>query len=100
MLLARVIGTAIATIKHHSMRGRKLMIVQPLMADGVSPDGDPLVVVDGLGAGIGQRVILTSDGVWSRELLQTKATPVRWTVAGIADQAHGRDPSGIGNRIA
>ena len=42
MQLAEVIGTATATVKHHSMTGWKLLIVQVLLADGETPDGDPL----------------------------------------------------------
>ena len=85
MLLGLVIGTAVATIKHASMQGHKLLVVQPLMADGHSPDGDPLVAVDGVGAGTGEHVMLTSDGRGARELLRADATPVRWTVVAIKD---------------
>ena len=85
MLIGHVIGTAVATVKHASMDGCKLLIVQPEMADGKSPDGDPLVAVDGVGAGIGERVIITSDGIVARSMLQANATPVRWTVIGIQD---------------
>ncbi len=86
MQLAHVIGNATATVKHASLVGQKLLIVQPLRADGHSPDGDPLLVVDALGAGPGQRVLVTSDGRTARELLQSDATPVRWTSLGIKDE--------------
>ncbi len=85
MLLGDVIGTAVSTVKHRSMQGHKLLVVQPLMADRISPDGDPLIAVDGVGAGTGQRVMLTSDGRGARELLGADATPVRWTVVAIED---------------
>ncbi len=85
MLLAQVIGTAVSTIKHASIRRHKLLIVQPLMADERSPDGEPFIAVDGVGAGTGERVMLTSDGKFARELLQANATPVRWTIVGIED---------------
>jgi len=85
MQLAHVIGTATATAKHPTLVGRKLLVVQPHMADGRSPDGDPLLAVDGVGAGVGETVMITSDGRFARELLQTQATPVRWTVIGIKD---------------
>ena len=85
MLLGQVIGTAVATVKHPSMLGHKLLVVQPLMADGQSPDGEPLIAVDGVGAGRGERVMLTSDGRGARELLRADATPVRWTIVGIGD---------------
>ncbi|MCL4200980.1 MAG: EutN/CcmL family microcompartment protein [Pirellulaceae bacterium] len=85
MQLAKVIGTATATIKHRTLVGAKLLLVQPALADGVTPDGDPLLAVDGVGAGIGETVMITSDGRGARELLKADATPVRWTTIGIKD---------------
>ena len=86
MQAALVIGRTTATIKHASMRGYKLLIVQPLMADSHTSDGYPLLVIDGLGAGLGETVIITSDGRGARELLHSDATPVRWTTLGIKDE--------------
>ena len=53
------------------MEGWKLLVVQPLMADGRTPDGDPLLAVDRLGAGRGRAVMITSDGKGTRELLKS-----------------------------
>ena len=69
------------------MEGWKLLIVQPLAADMRSPDGDPVIAVDALGAGQGEMVILTSDGKGTRALLNSDTTPVRWSVMGIRDDA-------------
>ena len=85
MQLARVIGTATSTIKHPTMHGWKLLIVQMLAADGRSPDGDPVITIDSLGAAPGQTVVITSDGKGTRELMQSNNTPVRWSVLGIQD---------------
>jgi ethanolamine utilization protein EutN len=85
MLTGRVIGTATATVKHASMEGWKLLVVQPTLADGRSPDGDPILVVDRLGAGRGETVIVAGDGGVAGELLQSETTPVRWSVIGIRD---------------
>jgi ethanolamine utilization protein EutN len=85
MLSGRVIGTATSTVKHPSMEGWKLLLVQPYGPDGRSPDGDPVLVVDALGAGVGQKVIISSDGKGTRELLGSETTPVRWSVIGIKD---------------
>ena len=86
MLSGHIVGQAISTVKHDSMHGCKLLLVQPHMADGKSPDGFPLLAVDGVGAGIGDRVMLTSDGRSARRMLNTEVTPVRWTIIGICDQ--------------
>jgi ethanolamine utilization protein EutN len=86
MQLGLVVGRATSTVKHASMEGWKLLIVQPLAADSRSADGDPVVAVDALGAGTGETVIITSDGKGTRALLKSDTTPVRWSVMGIKDR--------------
>ena len=88
MQTARVVGHATSTVKHQSLEGSKLMLIQPLMADAQSPDGDPLLAVDGVNAGIGEIVFITSDGRGARELLNSDVTPVRWSIIGIVDQTY------------
>lgn len=85
MLAGRVVGHATSTVKHPSMQGWRLLLVQPLSADGRSPDGDPILAVDHLGAGRGDLVIVTSDGKHTQTVLQNTHTPVRWSVIGIVD---------------
>jgi ethanolamine utilization protein EutN len=85
MLLARVIGHATSTVKDPSMNGQKLLVVQPLLADGRTPDGYPFVAVDAIGAGAGETVMITSDGKGTREMLKADKTPVRWAVIGSRD---------------
>jgi ethanolamine utilization protein EutN len=85
MQLGRVIGNATATVRHPSMQGWKLLVVQPLASDGQSPDGDPILAVDNQGAGWGEQIIITSDGRAARQLLNNENTPVRWSVVGIPD---------------
>ncbi|HVX59291.1 MAG TPA: EutN/CcmL family microcompartment protein [Pirellulales bacterium] len=85
MQIGSVVGIATSTVKHPSMEGWKLLVVQLLAADGKSPDGEPVLAVDRLGAGRGEKVILTSDGRSTRELLKSDTTPVRWSVMGIPD---------------
>jgi microcompartment protein CcmK/EutM len=86
MQLGLVVGTATSTVKHATLRGQKLLIVQPLLADGNGSDGDPQIAIDAVGAGPGQQVMITSDGKYVRELVQQENTPIRWSVIGIADQ--------------
>jgi ethanolamine utilization protein EutN len=85
MQLGLVVGTATATVKHSSLQGWELLIVQPLMADGKQTDGDPQLTIDALGAGVGERVILNSEGRAVREMMKTENAPVRWSVMGIVD---------------
>jgi ethanolamine utilization protein EutN len=86
MLKGRVIGNATSTVKHSTMRGWKLLLVQPLLSDDLSADGDPVLAVDLLGAGVGETVIISNDGKATGELMQAENTPVRWSVVGIVDQ--------------
>ncbi|MGD9645828.1 MAG: EutN/CcmL family microcompartment protein [Pirellulales bacterium] len=85
MQTGNVIGTATATVKHPSLVGAKLLVVNVALADGHTPDGNPLLVVDWLGAGRGDRVLLTSDGPAVQKHLRDDKTPVRYSVAGIVD---------------
>ena len=85
MYIGRVVGTATSTVKHPSMEGCKLLLVMALQKDGRTVEGDPILVVDKLGAGKGQTVMVTSDGIGARETLGCENSPVRWTVLGIRD---------------
>ena len=85
MLLAKVIGRATATAEHPSLEGWKLLYVQPLMADERTADGDAVLAADDRGAGLGDLVLLSSDGRYARELTGMETTPLRWTVMGIRD---------------
>jgi ethanolamine utilization protein EutN len=85
MQLAQVIGQAVATVKHPSMTGWKLLVVQSLAADGKA-DGEPLLAIDALGAGQGHRVMISNDGAGARQVMNQKNSPVRWMVLGILDQ--------------
>jgi ethanolamine utilization protein EutN len=85
MQLATVVGHAVATMKHASMTGWRLLVVQPLAASA-QPDGEPLLAVDSQGARIGSRVLLSNDGKGARELVGSANSPVRWFVMGLIDE--------------
>ena len=81
---ARVLGSTHATVKHESFDGQRLVVIQPLMMDE-SPDGPPLIAVDAFGSRCGDRVMITSDGTYAREVTSNEQTPARWSVVGIVD---------------
>jgi len=85
MQLGRVVGHATATVKHATLKGWRLLIVQLLLANG-KEDGEPLLAIDHLGAGLGSLVILTNDGAAVRDLVGAKNSPIRWLVMGLQDQ--------------
>ena len=85
MQLGTVIGHVTSTIKHPSLTGWRMVVVQLL---GVSrqPEADPIIAVDKLGSGVGSTVVLNSDGKGARELIGDDKSPVRWFVIGIVDE--------------
>lgn len=85
MYVAMVEGNVVTTIKHQSMHGWKVLIVQPMGAGG-TPDGDPLLAIDSLGAGHGMKVLISNDGKGTREMIGDTNSPVRWSVIGIVDE--------------
>ncbi len=84
MLIARVIGTLVATRKHERLVGSKIQIVVPLDAQGKIPSGEPFVAVDAVGAGVGERVIVVL-GSSAREGVEDNRSPVDATIIGIID---------------
>lgn len=85
MLLARVEGNLTATRKHPSLEGWRLVVCQPIGRDG-APEGVPQVAIDGLGAGMHQRVVISSDGAAARKAVGDERSPARWLVVGIVDE--------------
>jgi len=85
VLIARVVGTVVATQKHRKFEGAKLMLVQPLNADE-SPRGTALLAVDGVGAGVDEKVLIVLEGRAAGEAVGKKAVPVDAAIVGIIDR--------------
>lgn len=85
MQLGHVVGTATATVKHASLHGWRLLLVQLVDARG-KPDGEPVLAIDSLGVAMGQTAILSSEGGAAREMMKNTNSPVRWLVVGIPDR--------------
>ena len=85
MLLARVEGNIVATRKHPSLDGWRLVICQPIGTKGEA-EGAPQIAIDSHGAGMHQRVIISSDGSAARAAVGDPKSPVRWIVIGIVDE--------------
>lgn len=80
MRLATIKGHVTSTMKHKSLEGWRLLIAMP-----DNPDLAPQIVLDALGAGIGQKVLISSDGSEARKIVGDERSPARWTVLGIID---------------
>src|SRR5438128_1326188 len=89
MFLAKVTGSVVASHKLASMTGRKLLTVEPLRVDPVNRDrlvntGRTFVVVDTVGAGQGETVLIVQ-GSSARLTPETEKLPVDATIIGIVD---------------
>ena len=85
MLIARVIGTIVATRKHDRLVGSKIQVVQPLDSKGEKAEGEPFVAVDAVGAGVSERVIVVR-GSGARQGVDDELSPVDAAIIGIIDR--------------
>lgn len=83
MLIARVIGSTVATIKDEKLVGRKLLILRQTDERG-NPSGKPYVAIDTVDAGVGD-LVLTAAGSSARQTAQTKDTPVDAVIMAVID---------------
>jgi ethanolamine utilization protein EutN len=91
MFLARVEGNLVATRKHPSLDGWRLLVCQPIGQAG-QPEGVPQVAIDPHGAALHQRVVISSDGAAARKAVGDEHSPVRWIVIGIVDEKEPNAP--------
>ena len=84
MLIARVVGELVATQKHPSHEGQRILLVQPLNLDG-SNRGDAVVAFDSVDAGIGDRVLLATDGFAAMTAVGRPQSPIDMAVIGFVD---------------
>lgn len=82
MLVGKLIGNIWATRKADSLNGYKLMVVKVV---GGTRDGEEIVVADIVGAGIGDRVIVTT-GSSARRMMEDDNLPIDAAVIGIVDE--------------
>ena len=83
MRIARVVGSAVSTIKDASLTGRKLLVVRETTVAG-DLAGPPFVAVDSVGAGEGE-LVLVAEGSAARNTEQTDSRPVDAVIMGILD---------------
>jgi ethanolamine utilization protein EutN len=84
MKLCRVTGNVVATVKHPTYRGHKLMIVQPVDERG-GDSGSSFLAVDLAQAGPGDTVLVMQEGNGVRQILKEQKLPIRSVIIGIVD---------------
>lgn len=85
MLIGKVLGEVVSTQKHSTHENLKLLLVQPLNLDG-SERGDALLAVDSVQAGVGDRVLLATDGYAAFSSVGLPPSPIDMAVVGIIDR--------------
>ncbi len=83
MLIARVIGTAVSTMKDEKLEGRKLLVLQQTDEYGKG-SGKPFVAIDSVDAGVGD-LVLTAAGSSARQTTATKDRPVDAVIMAVID---------------
>ncbi len=87
MILARVQGQVVATIKHDAYANRRLLLLDRLDASG-REQGGYLVAIDAVDAGPGQTVLVIDEGNSARQIVGDPKAPIRSVVIGIVDDIH------------
>ena len=84
MIIARVVGDVVASQKHPSHEGCKILLVQPLQLDG-RERGDPVLALDAVDAGVGDRVLVVQEGVSAMMTVGRPQSPIDMAVVGVID---------------
>ena len=85
MVLGKVMGTVVSTIKHPEYEGYKLYVIQPLNARQ-SPTGETFLAVDTVQSGVGDTVLVMREGNGVRQILGKDILPIRSLVVGVVDE--------------
>jgi len=84
MLIGRVVGEVVATHKHPSHQGLKLLMVATLDLKGKEQSA-PFVAIDSVDAGVGDRVLLSTDGWAAMTAIDRLGSPIDAAVIGVVD---------------
>jgi len=83
--MARVLGTVVSTIKHPKYQGLKLYVVQPVDEAGL-PNEPSFLAVDVVQSGMGDLVLVISEGSGARQIFKEEVLPIRSVIVGVIDE--------------
>jgi ethanolamine utilization protein EutN len=84
VIIARVVGTVVATQKEASHEGKKILLIQPLDLEN-QPMGDAIVALDAVDAGVGDRVLAIQEGFSAMTSVGHIESPIDAAVIGVVD---------------
>ena len=84
MTLCKVTGTIVSTQKNESLKGYKLLIVQPIDLDG-KPIGRDMLAIDQVDAGVGDTVLCLQEGAGAQQILKRKDVPIHTVIVAVVD---------------
>ncbi len=84
MLIGKVIGDVVATQKAPSHVERKILVVQPLNLDGTDR-GEVVLALDAVDAGVGDRVLIVTEGWSAMTSVERPHSPIDMAVVGVID---------------
>ena len=84
MILGKVVGNVVSTIKLPVYQGYKILVVQPVN-DKEEPQGESVLALDTVQAGVGDTVLVIDEGNSSRLIMNNSTAPVRTMIVGIVD---------------
>ena len=87
MILGRVQGQVVATIKHPAYANRRMLLLDRIDSEGRELGGY-LVAVDAVDAGVGQTVLVIDEGNSARQVVGDPTAPIRSVIVGIVDEVH------------
>ncbi len=85
MISCRVVGRAVSTHSHPSLDGFSMMLCQQEDAEGQAIGDPPFIAIDLFGAGLHQRVFVSTDGIGARGIVEDDHSPIRNFIQGIID---------------
>lgn len=84
MIIGKVVGTVVTTISHPHYEKRRLLVIQPMVAEGDQDDPD-FIAVDHVNAGVGDTVLVNREGNGARQVLELPGGSIISVIIGIID---------------
>ncbi len=85
MIIGRVVGDVVSNAKHPHTEGRKMQLVQPVEADGVTPRGAAVIALDTVSAAEEDLVLVVDEGNAAAQVLERERGAVRTVIVGVID---------------